>query len=91
MLALHVNPFTVLGSDPHARNEYRLFRECRPVHWVDLPSDLDIHGEARTELSTEMNITVCFDSPVLTMLLDPAGSSRNNAEHYSWHQSDGWS
>ena len=60
------------------------------VGWI-LPSDLDIHGEARTELSTEMNITVCFDSPVLTMLLDPAGSSRNKAEHCSWHQSDGWS
>lgn len=50
------------------------------VGWI-LPSDLAIHGEARTELSTAMNITVCFDSPVLTMFLDPAGSSRNKAEH----------
>ena len=60
------------------------------VGWI-LPSDLDIHGDARTELSTAMYITVCFDSSALIILLDPAGSSRNKAEHCSWHQSDGWS
>ena len=60
------------------------------VGWI-LSSDLAIHGDARTELSTAMYITVCFDSSVLIMLLDPVGSSRNKAEHGSWHQSDGWS
>jgi hypothetical protein len=44
------------------------------IGWI-LPFDLDIHGDARTELSTAMNNTVCFDSPVLTSLLDPARSS----------------